>query len=155
MTAKTKHAFVDDNPYLVYSGDVDTSYSGDSGGGGGGGGGDDEKTFFVTITGENPMDGWSGTLSDPETLSSDKSYTEIVQAIADGKTVIAKTPRYDLAGEENFAFLPLVYYGKDVIDNKIAINFEFVNLSESGYDVYHVWFKSEQVTGFIYSRTFT
>ena len=150
---KTKHAFVDDNPYLVYSGEAEASLEG--GGGGGGGGGGNEKTFFVTITGDNPMEDWSGDLSDPETLSSDKSYTEIVQAIADGKTVIAKTPMFDLGGAENFAFLPLVYYGADIIDNKIVINFELVNLSESGYDVYHVWFKSEQVVGFIYSRSFT
>lgn len=44
---KTKHEFVDDNPYLVYSGEPDTSVDN----AGGGGGGDDDSPFlYVTVT---------------------------------------------------------------------------------------------------------
>lgn len=35
----TKHAFVDDNPYIAYTGEPETAVSGGSGGGGGDGGG--------------------------------------------------------------------------------------------------------------------
>lgn len=35
--AEAKHAFVDDNPYLVYSPNAEMTYDGNSGGGGGGG----------------------------------------------------------------------------------------------------------------------
>lgn len=36
--AEAKHEFIDDNPYIVYTGKPDTAYDGDNGGGGGGGG---------------------------------------------------------------------------------------------------------------------
>ena len=36
--AETKHEFIDDNPYITYTGKPDTAYDGEGGGGGGGGG---------------------------------------------------------------------------------------------------------------------
>ena len=35
--AETKHEFIDDNPYITYTGKPDTAYDGEGGGGGGGG----------------------------------------------------------------------------------------------------------------------
>ncbi len=97
MTKKTKHEFVDDNPYLVYSGDIDTSYNGDSGSGGGdgggGGGGDvgDNGIFVVHITGAE-VAGWStvGTSN----FNVTESIDDIVEAFLSGKKVIAiQVPR--------------------------------------------------------------
>lgn len=34
--AETKHEFIDDNPYITYTGKPDTAYDGEGGGGGGG-----------------------------------------------------------------------------------------------------------------------
>lgn len=158
MTEKTKHEFVDDNPYLVYSGEVNTSYSGDSGsGGGGGGGGDagDSDVFWVTITSESPMNEWSTVETNPTTLSSDKSYTEIVQAVKDGKTVIAKTPLYNVLGGENLAFLPLVYYGENADDNITSIYFNLVMETAGNLNTYHVNFESDRVIGFMHTRSLT
>ena len=35
--AETKHEFIDDNPYITYTGKPETAYDGEGGGGGGGG----------------------------------------------------------------------------------------------------------------------
>lgn len=47
--AEAKHAFVDDNPYLVYSPKAEMTYDGNSGGGGSGG---DTSIFKITINSE-------------------------------------------------------------------------------------------------------
>lgn len=92
MTEKTKHEFVDDNPYLVYSGDIDASYSGDSGSGGGGGGDAGSGVFWVEITGnsKNP-DEWANNPATDETATTDftlsATVNEITEAINAGKIV--------------------------------------------------------------------
>ena len=156
MVAKTKHEFVDDNPYLVYSGDLDTSYDGasESGGGGGGGGGDaGDNTFYVTVTGTNLLTEWTDDQQNPEILSADKSYAEISQAVADGKNVIVKTPKTEEG--TNFALLPLVYYENPGTDTFFA-NFNLLELipATAGAYVrsYFVGVSSNSIAGFAKSN---
>ena len=150
MTEKTKHSFVDDNPYLVYTGEPDTAIEGGSGSGSGDGGGSGAGgILYVTITGEKVMENWSDDQANPETLSSDKSSTEILQAIADGKTVIAKTRMYDMEEIENFTFLPLVYYGDGVI------TFNAVVLLSDKYLSYLVNFNLNEVSGYVVNHSFS
>ena len=82
MTEKTKHSFVDDNPYLVYTGEPDTAIEGGSGSGSGSGGG-----MFIAST-ESKMDTWS---SDGTTVVLDKNPQDIISAIKSGKIVVIKT----------------------------------------------------------------
>lgn len=118
MVAKTKHEFVDDNPYLVYSGDVDTSYDGASESGGGGGGGDagDSGVFWVEILGDskNP-DNWPinpGMSGSTATLSLSATYDEIKNAINQGKIVkaISKNQNED-SSFNNYIFDLTTYTG--------------------------------------------
>ena len=77
---KTKHAFVDDNPYLVYSGEPESTLDN---AGGGGGGGDDSPFLYVTV--DEDFGSWS---TDPTALTINESYETIVNALQAGKEVI-------------------------------------------------------------------
>lgn len=91
MTSRTKHEFVDDNPYLVYSGDADTSYDGDSGSGGGGGGGSDSDILWVEIYGGIGPYNWatnpSSDIEATTNFSLTASVEEIKEAVDAGKIV--------------------------------------------------------------------
>lgn len=145
MTEKTKHEFVDDNPYLVYSGDINASYNADSGSGGGGGGGDagDNGVFYVTITSETPMDNWSNDDTNPTLLSSDKSHAEILQAITDGKTIIVKAPLSDEETSKELAYLPLINHGENTAAGTNFIVFNLIMMTGvSSLTAYQVVFLS-------------
>lgn len=59
---KTKHEFIDDNPYLVYSGEPESTL--DNAGGGGGGGGDNANLFVIEVV-NSPMGAEQFTLVTP------------------------------------------------------------------------------------------
>ena len=74
---KTKHQFVDDNPYLVYSGELDTSV--DSAGDGGGDGGN-EDVFIFNVNASN----WKQPTFNQEDISA------LIAAMEQGKPVIVR-----------------------------------------------------------------
>ena len=45
--AETKHEFIDDNPYITYTGKPETAYDGEGGGGGGGGSTIEIKSYEI------------------------------------------------------------------------------------------------------------
>lgn len=150
MTAKTKHAFVDDNPYLVYSGDVDTSYNGDSGGGGGGGGGD-AGVFWVEILGnrKDPSDWAINPASDANATTDfylSATIEEIRAAVNAGKIVKAishnqKSPNPNDTG--NYIF-DLCTYSTFSNNNVFKPIFVYTNVLKSGenlgYEAYIIDF---------------
>ena len=75
---KTKHQFVDDNPYLVYSGEPESTV--DSAGGGGG---DDSPFLYVTVS--EDLSTWT---ESGIQLTIDVNKETIVNAIQAGKPVI-------------------------------------------------------------------
>lgn len=80
MVEKTKHSFVDDNPYLVYAGEVDTSIDGGSGGSGGSGG-----LFIINL--DTSIWDWT---SSEKPVNKDKSDNEIMNAISSGKQIVLR-----------------------------------------------------------------
>lgn len=78
---KTKHEFVDDNPYLVYSGEPESTL--DNAGGGGGGGGNDSPFLYVTVS--EDLSTWepSGT-----SLTISESKETIANAMRNNKIVM-------------------------------------------------------------------
>jgi len=83
MVEKTKHSFVDDNPYLVYTGEPDTSIEGGSGGSGGSG---SDGGLFVVLANSN-VTTWS---SSGTTVVLDMPLKDIIDAVKAGNNVVIK-----------------------------------------------------------------
>lgn len=126
---KTKHAFVDDNPYIVYSGDSDSTI--DNAGGGSGGGGGNDGYFLVTVTNPESTDtGMTGT--------ADKSKTEVINAINNGKIVFLKLQEYDPEGDVN---------------NKVFLALNSVNLTDPVLIMFNVLTLADDQTGKVLYQT--
>ena len=100
--AETKHEFVDDNPYITYTGKTDTAYDGEGGGGGGGGytlpiasadtlggvkigdGLEIAESGVLSVDVENPYFKVTATYGN-SAMTLDKSYNQIKEAIDSGK----------------------------------------------------------------------
>lgn len=77
---KTKHEFIDDNPYICYAPDADATIADTESGGGGGGGGDSESGVFIIDC-----------IEAGNTFTVDKSMSDITAAYNSGKCIILAT----------------------------------------------------------------
>lgn len=112
---KTKHAFVDDNPYLVYSGEPDSTVD-DAGGGSGGGGGNDGY-FLITVT--DLVDSTSGL-----TGKADKSKSEVLDAVNNGKIPFLKVEM----SADNIRVVYYLHLSSATLDNPTELKFNSIYL---------------------------
>jgi hypothetical protein len=140
---KTKHEFVDDNPYLVYSGEPDTSVDNAGGGGGGGGTNDIMRVYINEAANRWDLD-TSGLYN--TALTANHTVNEIVQAINDNKEVVVYVKPNETVNR--YFCLPLQAVNETPIDAFFAINIFF---EASPFKALAVEIDSDSISGAFFS----
>lgn len=122
--AEAKHAFVDDNPYLVYSPNAETTYDGNSGGGGG-----DASIFKITENVETTA--LSEKAGDLATMC-DSGFVILTHGDAEsGYTMSFMVAYFIEQGSYSFAFADFSVLGEDPVSISL-----YTASSANDYPVY-------------------
>jgi hypothetical protein len=130
---KTKHAFVDDNPYLVYSGEPDTSVDN----AGGDDGGNESNILFVGVN--EDITTWT---SDGIILNISENKSTIVNAMQTGKIVLFVV-RQTMAGDN---FIRHYIRANVVTQNNEAVIATYTNIM-GNIAYYQITVEDDEVSG--------